>query len=638
MTRAAGILFLTPNNEALFLQRGPGSDYPGHWCFPGGTTEADETPEQTAERETIEEIGFLPKGDKAVLTRSISGNELVGAAVEPVTQVPPPAGEAAVPAEPVDYTTFLQKVSERFDPEVSGEHTGFAWALPTEPPEPLHPGCRVALDRLTMDELGIARAMAAGTLTSPQRYHNVHLFDIRITGTGAAYRSGRDEHVWRDASLYLTDEFLQRCNGLTVIWEHPEKTAMLNGEEFANRSIGSVMLPYIKGDEVWSIAKIYDEKAAEAMATEGLSTSPGVVLRGVDDTKVQLEDGSVLLIEGKPMILDHIAVCALGVWDKSGPPAGIRTDSTKESTMSDETEAAEKKAREDKEKADARRDEAIDKVLSGLDAVMKRQDAWEKEAKDRKDAEEKSRRDAEESAMMDAKKRRDEEHEEWKKEDAEACERDDAEEKAECDAHEAKGDSKEVAADKARKDRRKRMDARRKDAEKEEKDRKDAQARADAAKVTADSDLAKRIADGIRAHTRSDSDTAVMADMQMRADAVHQAFGNRAPAPMLGETTVDYRLRLARGLQKHSTPWKEVNLGILENAALNVAESQIYADAVVASRNHDDLPDGQLIPIRRTDPETGHRITEFRGRTTIFKSLSAPSQRVTAFLTANRGA
>lgn len=310
--------------------------------------------------------------------------------------------------------------------------------------------------------------------------------------------------------------------------------------------------------------------------------------------------------------------------------------------MSDETEAAEKKAREDKEKADARRDEAIDKVLSGLDAVMKRQDAWEKEAKDRQDAEEKSRRDAEESAMMDAKKRRDEEHEEWKKEDAEACERDDAEEKAECDAHEAKGDSKEVAADKARKDRRKRMDARRKDAEKEEKDRKDAQARADAAKADADSDISRRVREEFAKQqaklVRSDADSSLIADEQMRVSRVHSCFGTEEPHPMQAETLIDYQVRAWTPFQKYSSRWKTEDLRSLTQSLRNIAIEDMINDSVKASRNHDDLPDGQLIPIRRTDPETGHRITEFRGRTTIFKSLSAPSQRVTAFLTANRGA
>ena len=35
----AGIMFVAPNNTALFLKRGDGGDRPGEWCFPGGGIE-----------------------------------------------------------------------------------------------------------------------------------------------------------------------------------------------------------------------------------------------------------------------------------------------------------------------------------------------------------------------------------------------------------------------------------------------------------------------------------------------------------------------------------------------------------------------------------------------------------------------
>lgn len=104
VTRAAGIMFMEPGGTVLMLRRGPGGDHPLEWCFPGGTTEGDETSEQTAERETIEELGFLPDGEKSMLTRRI--------------------------AEGVDYTTFLQPVAESFIPVINGEHTAFLWASP----------------------------------------------------------------------------------------------------------------------------------------------------------------------------------------------------------------------------------------------------------------------------------------------------------------------------------------------------------------------------------------------------------------------------------------------------------------------------------------------------------------------------
>lgn len=338
MIKAAGILFVTPSNTALFLKRGAGGDCPGFWCTPGGKVEGEETAEQAAIRETAEEAGRAVKAAELTLhARSVSNLPLTAA--EPVPAAGPDSvdgsavvgvlpSEAAEPVpEPVDFTTFLVRVPEEFVPVLGDEeHVGWAWAPVDQPPEPLHPGVRVVLGRLGMDELGVARAMAAGLLTSPQRYENVTLWAMRITGTGVAYRQSIDEFVWRDPAVYMNEEFLARCNGLQVIWEHPAKTATLDSKEFADRTIGAVMLPYLvpEANEVWGIVKSYDDEANAAMAAGQLSTSPAVVFRGADtNTKLTMEDGSALLIEGKPALLDHLAVCGAGVWDKGREPSGI---------------------------------------------------------------------------------------------------------------------------------------------------------------------------------------------------------------------------------------------------------------------------------------------------------------------------
>jgi hypothetical protein len=172
-------------------------------------------------------------------------------------------------------------------------------------------------------EIDIARAIAAGELPSPQRWGNVWLFDLRITGTQKSYRPSLREHVWRDPSLYLTDEFLARCNGLPVVIDHPEGP-MLDGKELHDRVIGTIFLPHVRGSEVWGVARVYDQAAAALMASEQLSTSPGVVFSAASGNReVKLADGSTFLIEGKPAIIDHLAVCQAGIWDKGGPPSGV---------------------------------------------------------------------------------------------------------------------------------------------------------------------------------------------------------------------------------------------------------------------------------------------------------------------------
>ena len=249
----------------------------------------------------------------------------------------------------------------------------------------LHPGVVLALKRLTSDELGVARLMAAGELSSPQKYENIELFAVRVTGTGLSFRKGLQEHVWRNPEHYCNDEFLARCAGLPILWEHPPR-AVLDGDEFAKRVIGTVFLPYVQGFEVWAIAKIYDPQAAKMMEEGQLSTSPSVVFR--DETvndRVQSGDGRSLLFEGKPSLLDHLAVCELGVWDKGGAPAGVRSDTAKDEAMAKRADGTDEP--EDKGKG-AGDGEKLDKLLehfgsisTSLENLTGRMDAMEAKSK-----------------------------------------------------------------------------------------------------------------------------------------------------------------------------------------------------------------------------------------------------------------
>lgn len=616
--RAAGIMFVTPDGNALFLKRSMVSDHPGEWCFPGGRIEDDETAEEAAVREAGEEAGVIPKGDRVLHTRQIAGGRTfspggpatAGAVPQslPATSAAPatPLVEAVAP---VDFTTFIQRIDEPFEPTLNDEHVGFAWAPVASPPEPLHPGCGISLRRLTMDELGVAKAMAAGELTSPQFYMNHWLFAIRITGTGVSYRSKDEELVVRDPSIYLTQEFLERCNGLPVVFEHPEK-ATLDSDEFMNRVVGSIFLPYICGDEVWGIAKIHDAAAARIMGKHKLSTSPGVLFQNpkVTNTKVELEDGSIVLFEGKPALLDHVAVVPYGVWDKGGEPTGVKSE-TREDSMPTEAEkaaadaaakdaqakadaakkdAADEKAKADqakkdadekaeKEKADAAKADADagtipDKVLKKLDSVISRMDAYDEKEKAKSDAEAKAKKDAEE--------------EEKKKAD-----------KAKADAEEEarkKGDPAQMAADKAKKD-------------------ADEKAEKDAAKKDSE-ETRKKIADlEDRLKPRADADIAAMADAQAKADAVYMKFGKRAPRFLDGESLLGYRKRLAAEMKPHSPTWAKVDLAaIADGAAFDVMETQVYADAERTAMRPTDLQAGQLREMRHTDA-TGRTITTFVG-------------------------
>jgi len=180
-----------------------------------------------------------------------------------------------------------------------------------------------------MTEYDMACAMADGTFPSPQRYMSMTLYKMRITGTGVALRLGGDgepdEFVMRKPELYLTQSFLNRCQGLPVIWQHPEGDVLDSGE-FKDRMIGVIVCPFIDEvrKEVWGIAKVYDEDAITLLDNQRMSTSPAVVFSRLSGNQtISLSSGDVLLIEGVPSLLDHLAVCEAGVWDRGLAPYGV---------------------------------------------------------------------------------------------------------------------------------------------------------------------------------------------------------------------------------------------------------------------------------------------------------------------------
>lgn len=565
--QAAGTLIIA-DGKVLFLRRGNGGDHPDQWAFPGGKTEDGETAEESARRETLEETGYEPH--KLIQI----GRTSEGA---------------------VEFTTFYHECRP-FEVALSDESEEYAWFPIGAWPEPLHPGCRFVLEsdafkairKAHMTETDLARAMVSGEYASPQFCRNMWLFDIRITGTGTSYRSKDDEYVYRPPENYLNDDFLARCSGLPVIVDHPEK-ATLDSKEFDNRVVGTVLLPYIKGDEVWAIARIYDEATATLMSQEQLSTSPSVVFRNpdVENSTVTLDGGQTLLIEGKPCLLDHIAICEVGVWDKGGPPSGVSTTNVQEPEMTEE---------ERKAKADAEAKEELE-ARAKADA----------EAKAKADAEEeKAKADAEKydklMSAVDSLCKRMDSMEEAKKADALPA--------AELKVGDKKADSDEE------------KDAKEKEAEaaKLKAEAKEEEAKADAAKR--ESALLDRVAQlekmliataSLTPKPLTDDDHAAFADAQAKADSIYSAFGKQAPRALNGEDVLSYKKRLAAQMKAHSAAWKDVDLSKLEASVFQIAETAIYADAMGAAIHPVESPEGGLRAVTK-DTGTGHRVTTFYGR------------------------
>lgn len=512
---ASGIMF-RQGKKIFLIQR---SD-DGTWCPPGGKLEPGEIAADAARREVLEEVGYQYDGP---LTPYSAAN---------------------------DYLTYRADIGTQFEPTINDESLAAGWFDINDMPKPLHPPFAEVMTAPALNETQVAALIADGTLSSPQFFTNMWMYAIRVTGTGVTWRSADQQMAFRNPDDYLTPEFLQRVAGVPLIWLHPEKNK-LDSDEFAKRVIGTLTNAWVANNgEVWAIARVYDAEAAEIMATRQLSTSPTVTFSEVPDSIIKV-DGQPLLVEPSPQLLDHVAICEQGVWDKLLDPTGVKSDSI--------PSEAEKM---DEEKF-------VELFNKCMDARMAKADS---EAADLK-----AKADAEEAAKKE-------------KADAEAKEAEEAK---------AKADAEEKAA--------------KEKADAESKEKADAEDAERMAKEKADSQLRQEIADlRSRIPTElSDEERNEVADAQVKADSVFSCFGKRAPVPLSGEKPLAYRRRLMIQLQEHSPDFKSVDLSsIADSALLSVAEKTIYADAQKSASLS--VGPGMLREIKRADA-TGRQISTFEG-------------------------
>ncbi|HAT2288293.1 TPA: NUDIX domain-containing protein [Citrobacter freundii] len=501
----------------------------GTWCQPGGTVEPGELAIDAARREVLEEVGY--QYDGPLTPHSVYG----------------------------DYLTFRAEAPEKFEAKLNDESLAAGWFHIEDLPTPLHPPFAEMLAQQALNETEVAALIADGTLSSPQYFINMWMFAIRVTGTGVTWRSADQQMTFRNPDDYLTPEFLQRVAGLPLIWLHPEKNT-LDSDEFAKRVIGTLTNSWVADNgEVWAIARVYDAEAAEIMATRQLSTSPTV--KFVEVPKSIIVDGQPLLVEPSPELLDHVAICEQGVWDKLLAPTGVKSDS-----IPNEAEIM------DEEKIVALINKAIDARMAKADS----------EAADLK-----AKADAEEAAKKE-------------KADAEAKEAEEAKAKADEEAKAAKAKADEGELKKLEHEAKGEDDRLERERKEREREKADSQLRQEIA------ELRSRIPTEL-----SDEERNEVADAQVKADSVFSCFGKRAPVPLSGEKPLSYRRRLMIQLQEHSPDFKSVDLSsIADSALLNVAEKQIYADAQKSASLS--VGPGMLREIKRADA-TGRQISTFEG-------------------------
>lgn len=158
-----------------------------------------------------------------------------------------------------------------------------------------------------MYELSLINAYKQGRLNGITEADTCFYIPLRITGLGESVRFSDGEPFIenRDKATFLRDEAMFHFANLPILREHP-KNALLNSENLKdNQIIGQTLCAYLKDNEIWGIARIYD-KTLMGELNKYQSTSPAISAFHSTHTEHSNE---------YPLMINHLAFVEKGHWD-----------------------------------------------------------------------------------------------------------------------------------------------------------------------------------------------------------------------------------------------------------------------------------------------------------------------------------
>jgi 8-oxo-dGTP pyrophosphatase MutT (NUDIX family) len=115
----SGALFYAKSTRRFLLLQKAHGKHAGTWGLVGGTNLQNENPWQGLQREVQEEIGQMPEVIKTIPLETFVSNDKV-----------------------FNFHTYLCVIETEFIPELSLEHSAWAWSTIDFAPKPVHQGLR----------------------------------------------------------------------------------------------------------------------------------------------------------------------------------------------------------------------------------------------------------------------------------------------------------------------------------------------------------------------------------------------------------------------------------------------------------------------------------------------------------------
>ena len=163
--------------------------------------------------------------------------------------------------------------------------------------------------------IDIARRIASGEEPSPLDVGTCWLVDMRFTGTGTVKRDnskGEKTDVTRPLDLFTTPDAFKMIMAAPLILVTMVKNHLSHmdstdwKQDYKRVTVGQCLYPYIKGDEVRAVYKVFDKDAMAALEA-GYSTSPSVNSLDKDGLEYQIKD------------ISELAIVPHGRWDEPNP-------------------------------------------------------------------------------------------------------------------------------------------------------------------------------------------------------------------------------------------------------------------------------------------------------------------------------
>lgn len=300
---------------------------------------------------------------------------------------------------------------------------------------------------------------------------------------------------------------------------------------------------------------------------------------------------------------------------------------------------------DDDKKDDARKDanggKELDKILTGLDSLASAMDSFGKRMDamtERMDSQDK-RMDSMSKKDDDDDDDEDEEEEKAKAVAADKKKRKDSEKKA--DEPSEREEMKENIERAMKKKEEKKGDAEEKAEEKAEDDEEEKEEKKDDKKADSTVKIAPEIQaqlDALRAQLvrqPSDPDFKGFGAIQEKAHDVFVLHNDNEPRPLQGEQPLDYDVRCAEKLQKHSEKFKDTDLRKLARAdavAFATVRDFIYADAVAAAdrpvTGDPSNPHRYVETQRRKTDLSGRQIIEFKANGSFIRQFKRPARHI----------